>query len=75
MSITHGLDRCKVSMMIPLNPVEQWMGTVIGNEIDDTIEQMAHVALTSLCESRLAAIAAIPITLFLIHNQGYPMRK
>jgi hypothetical protein len=75
MSITHGLDRCKVSMMIPLNPVEQWMGTVIGNEIDDTIEQMAHVALTSLCKSRLATIAAIPIALFLIRNQGYPMWK
>jgi hypothetical protein len=35
MSRAHGLDRCKVSMMIPLNPVEPWMGTVIGVELDE----------------------------------------
>jgi hypothetical protein len=38
MSMAHGLDRCKVSVVIPLNPAEPCMGTIIGNELDDTIE-------------------------------------
>jgi hypothetical protein len=45
------------------------MGTIIGSEPDTTIEQMAHVALTSLCESRLTTTAVKPITLFPIRNQ------
>jgi hypothetical protein len=49
------------------------MGTIIGSELDDTVEQMAHVALTSLCESHLAATAEMPIALFLIRNQGHPI--
>jgi hypothetical protein len=70
MSMAHGLDRCEVSVMIPLNHAEPWMGTFIGTELDDTIVQAAQVALTSLCESRLAATAEMPNTLFLISNQG-----
>jgi hypothetical protein len=66
--IAHGLDRCKVSVMIPLNPVEPWMGTVISSELDSTVEQTAHVTLTSLCESHLAATADMSIALFLIRN-------
>jgi hypothetical protein len=75
MSIAHGLDRCEVSVMIPLNPSEPWIRTVIGIELDDIIEQMAHVALTSLCESCFTATAAMPIALFPIHNQGDPVWK
>jgi hypothetical protein len=44
------------------------MGTVIGSEPNTTIEQTAHIAQTSLCESRLAATAAMPIALFPIQN-------
>jgi hypothetical protein len=36
---------------------------------------MAHVTLTSLCESRITATAAMPIAPFPIHNQGDPVRK
>jgi hypothetical protein len=38
MSMAHGLDRCEVSVTIPLNPVEPWVGTVISVELDDTVE-------------------------------------
>jgi hypothetical protein len=69
MSMTHGQDKCEVNVVIPLNLTEPWMTTVIGVELDETVEQTAQVALTSLCESRLADTAAMPITLFPIHNQ------
>jgi hypothetical protein len=49
--------------------------TVIGSEFDTTVEQTAHVALTSLCESRLAATAVMLIAPFLIRNQENPMWK
>jgi hypothetical protein len=68
MSMAHGEDRCEVSVMIPLNPTEPWVATVISVEQDETIKQMAQVALTSLCESRLTDTAAMPIALFLIRN-------
>jgi hypothetical protein len=53
---------------IPFNPMVPWMGTVVGSEIDDDVEKMAHVMLTSLCESRLSATAEMPIMLFLIRD-------
>jgi hypothetical protein len=72
-SMAHGMDRCEVRVMIPLNPMEPWMGTVIGTELDDTVEQAAQVALTSQCETRLATTTEMPIVLFLIHNQRDPV--
>jgi hypothetical protein len=75
MSMAHGQDRCEVNMVIPLNPMEPWMATVIGVELDETVEQMTQVTFTSLCESRLTDTAAMPIALFLIHNQEDPVWK
>jgi hypothetical protein len=49
MSMAHGQDKCEVNVVIPLNPTEPWMATVIWVELDETVEQTAHVALTSLC--------------------------
>jgi hypothetical protein len=69
MSMTHGQDKCEVNVVIPLNPTEPWMTTVIGVELDETIEQMAQVALTSLCESCLVDTVMMPIALFPIRNQ------
>jgi hypothetical protein len=69
MSMAHGQDKCEVNMLIPLNLMEPWMATIIGVKRDETVEQTALVALTSLCESRLADTAVISITLFPIHNQ------
>jgi hypothetical protein len=71
--MAHGQDKCEVNMVIPLNPTEPWMATVIGVEPDETVEQTAQVALTSLCESRLTDTAAMPIVLFLIRNQEDPV--
>jgi hypothetical protein len=60
------LDRCEVSMTIPLDPAHPWSGSIVSSEPDTGVEMMAHIALTSLCEDRLAATAALPITLLLI---------
>jgi hypothetical protein len=67
--MAHGLDKCEVSMTIPFNPMEQWSGSVISSEPDTNVEMMAHIALTSLCEDCLTAIAALPIALLPIQNQ------
>jgi hypothetical protein len=75
MPMAHGQDKCEVNVVISLNPMEPWMATVIGVELDETIEQTAQVALTSLCETCLADTAAMPITLFSIRNQEDPMWK
>jgi hypothetical protein len=75
MSMAHGQDKCEVSMVIPLNPMEPWMATIIGVELDEIVEQTAQVALTSLCETRLADTAGMPIALFPIRNQEDPMWK
>jgi hypothetical protein len=75
MSMAHGHDRCEVNVVIPLNSMELWMATVIRVLLDETVEQTAQVALTSLCESRLTDTAAMPITLFSIRNQEDPVLK
>jgi hypothetical protein len=69
MSMAHGQDKCEVNMVIPLNLMEPCMATVIRVKLNETVEQTAQVALTSLCETRLADTAAMPIALFPIHNQ------
>jgi hypothetical protein len=71
--MAHSLDRCEVSVMIPFQPTEPWSGSVLGSEPDTGVEMMAHIALTSLCEDRLTATAALPITLLLIWNQENPV--
>jgi hypothetical protein len=73
MSMAHGMDRCEISVAIPLNPTEPCTGTITGTKLDDTIEQAAQVTLTSLCENRLTATTEMPIALFLFRNQRYPM--
>jgi hypothetical protein len=62
------LDTCEVSMMIPFNPAHPWSGSNVGSESDTDVEIMAHIALTSLCEDRLTATAALLIALLLIQN-------
>jgi hypothetical protein len=71
MSKAHGQDRCEVRVMLPLSPTEPWGTTIIEIELDETVEQAAHVALTALCESRLNDTAAI--AMFLIREQEEPM--
>jgi hypothetical protein len=66
LSRVHDLDRCEVSMMIPFDPVKPWSGFIMDSEPDTGVEMMMHIALTSLCEDRLTATAALPISLLLI---------
>jgi hypothetical protein len=73
MCMAHGQDKCEVNVMISLSPMEPWMTTVIRVELDETVEQTAQVALTSLCESHLANTAAMTIVLFPIRNQEDPV--
>jgi hypothetical protein len=67
------LDRCEVSMTIPLDPVHPRSGSIIGSEPDTGVEMMANIALTSLCEDRLTATVALPIVLLPIQNQENPV--
>jgi hypothetical protein len=69
LSRVHNLDRCEVSMMIPLDHAHPWSGFIVGSEPDTSIEMMAHIALTPLCEDRLTATSALPIALLPIQNQ------
>jgi cell division protein FtsB len=73
--MTNGLDICETSMMIPFDQEDLWMGTIVSSKPDTTVEQTAHVALTSLCESHLATTAVMPIALFPIRNQENTMWK
>jgi hypothetical protein len=75
MSMAHGQDKCEINVVIPLNPMEPWMETIIGVALDETVEQTAQVALTSLCETSLADTATMPIALFPIRNQEDPVWK
>jgi hypothetical protein len=73
--MTNGLDICETSMTIPLNQEYPWMGTIVRSEPDTTVEQMAHIALTSLCESHLTTTVVMPSALFPIQNQETPVWK
>jgi hypothetical protein len=59
--------------MIPFDLAKPWSGSIIGSEPNTGVEMMAHIALTSLCEDRLTATAALPIALLSIHNQENPV--
>jgi hypothetical protein len=73
LSTAHGLDKCEVSVMIPFHPTEPWTGYIVGSEPDIAIEIMAHIVLTSLCESHLAVTTALSIALLSIQNQENPI--
>jgi hypothetical protein len=69
----HDSDWCEVSVMIPFDHTEPWLGSVIGNDPNTRVETMAYITLTSLCENRLTATAALLIALLLIWNQESPV--
>jgi hypothetical protein len=73
LSTARGMNQCEVNVMISFDPMEPWSGSVIGSESDTDVELMAHMALTSLCEDRLAATATLPIVLLLIRDQEKPI--
>jgi hypothetical protein len=69
----HGQDMCEVSVTLSLSPIEPWGTTIVDVELDEKVEQAAHVALTALCESHLDDTATMPIALFPICEQEEPM--
>jgi hypothetical protein len=75
----HSLQHCEVYIDIPSHPVfpdgspcSVW---VIGNDIDDTLEKVAHMALTALCSQNLPATTCMPISLYLIQDRSDPEWK
>jgi hypothetical protein len=58
---------------IPFDPTTLWTGAIVGGELDNTVEKMAHEALTLLCERSLAATTDLLISLFPIHDQEDPV--
>jgi hypothetical protein len=73
--MAHGQDKCEVNVVIPLNPIEPWMATIIGVKLDEIVEQTTQVTLTSLCETHLIDATVMPIAFFLIHDQEDPVWK
>jgi hypothetical protein len=59
-------------MEIPINPMAPWTGAVIGGDLDNAVEKMAHVMLTVMCEKRLAVTTDTPIMLFPIRDPEEP---
>jgi hypothetical protein len=60
-------------MTIPFDPTEPWSGSVIGSEPNTSVELLAHIALTSLCEDHLVATTALSIALLPIQDQENPI--
>jgi hypothetical protein len=73
LSMAHGLDRCEVRVTIPFDPTEPWSGSVIDSEHNTSVEMMAHIIVTSMCEDLLATTTALPIVLLPIRNQENPI--
>jgi hypothetical protein len=69
-SMAHSIEQCEVSVMIHIRLEEPLTVTVMGVELDNTVDKMAHFTLTSLCGSRLTYTAAMPLTPFLFRYQG-----
>jgi hypothetical protein len=67
------MDQCELSMTIPFDPTEPWLGSIIGSEPDTGVEIMAHITLTSLCEDHLTATTTLSIALLPIQNQENPI--
>jgi hypothetical protein len=72
-SKAHSMEQGDASMKIPIRPEEPWSVTVMGVELDDTVDKSPHFTLASLCGSRLADIAATSLALFLFCYQGDPV--
>jgi hypothetical protein len=47
-----------------------WFTTATGDDLDDTLERVAHQALTEFCECHLSGLAGTAIAMFPIQNEG-----
>jgi hypothetical protein len=73
MSMAHSMGQCEVSVMIPIWPEEPWTVTIMGVELDDTVDKTSHFALALLCWSRLADTAMMLLALFPFSYQEDPV--
>jgi hypothetical protein len=72
-SMAHSMEQCEVNVTIPIRPEEPWSVTVMGVELDDTVDKTSHFALASLCGSRLADTTTTPLAFFPFCYQGDPV--
>jgi hypothetical protein len=47
-----------------------WFTTATDDDLNDTLERAAHLALTKLCERDLSGLVGTAIALFPIQNEG-----
>jgi hypothetical protein len=47
-----------------------WFTTARGNDLDDTLERVAHQALMEFCEHHLLVLDDTTITLLPVQNKG-----
>jgi hypothetical protein len=68
----HGLPCCEVHVDIRSHPVfpdgSPWSTWVIRNDMDDAMENTAHVVLTALCSQCLRDTTGTPISLYLVQD-------
>jgi hypothetical protein len=69
-----GLGHCKVHVDIPAHPTDPtmtaWFTTARGVNLDDTLERVAHQALTEFCERHLLVLGDTAIALLPIQNES-----
>jgi hypothetical protein len=65
-----GHGRCEVYVDILFHPFDPgmmaWFTTATSDDLDDTLERAAHLALTEFCEHHLPGFASTAIALFLV---------
>jgi hypothetical protein len=49
-----------------------WFTMATGDDLDNTLERVAHRALTEFCEHHLPGLAGIAVALFPIRDMGDP---
>jgi hypothetical protein len=79
--VYHGLPKCEfgcgryevhVDILAHLSDpgMTTRFSTAIGDDLDDTLERVAHQALTEFCERHLPGLIGIAVALFPIQNEG-----
>jgi hypothetical protein len=69
-----GHGRCEVHVDVPAHPSDPgmtaWFTTVIGDDLDGTLERAGHQALMEFSEYHLSGVVGTAITLFPVQNEG-----
>jgi hypothetical protein len=68
------VGRCKVHVDISAHPTDPtmmaWFTTARGDNLDNTLERVAHQALTEFCERHLPVLGDTAIALLPVQNEG-----